>query len=445
MSDDDFMLEDDDGFDYDYDDNDYGNGADEDDDPLVVLENKYYRAKALKEEDPVSAIPSFEDILDTETDSTEWGFKALKQLIKLHCQAGAYDQAVQCYERLFGYTASVVTRNHSEKSINNILDRIGSLDNIPLLERFYTITLKALEETKNERFWIKTNLKLAKLYLQKQEFTKLRKIIQKLHTICQIASAGDDQLKGTHLLETYALEIQLYTATKNNKKLKEVYHQCVKVRSAIPHPRIMGVIYECGGKMYMDEQNWPQAQSDFFESFKNYDEAGSPQRIQVLKYLVLASMLSESSIDPFESPETKPYKNDPEIMTMTNLIMAYQKQEIAEFERIFQEHEKTIMSDPFVFKYMEGVMRTIRSQVLINTIRPYTQVDLQHLAKELNITVDKTEELLIILILDGKVTGSIDQVNRQYIAIRKPTTAALDDAMAHWVDTLALSLKQIRG
>ena len=27
------------------------------------------------------------------------------------------------------------------------------------------------------------------------------------------------------------------------------------------------------------------SQTDFFESFKNYDEAGSPQRIQVLKWV----------------------------------------------------------------------------------------------------------------------------------------------------------------
>jgi hypothetical protein len=51
------------------------------------------------------------------------------------------------------------------------------------------------------------------------------------------------------------------------------------------------------------------AQNDFFESFRNFDEAGSLQRIQVLKYFVLANMLMESDIDPFSSQETKPYRN----------------------------------------------------------------------------------------------------------------------------------------
>lgn len=97
------------------------------------------------------------------------------------------------------------------------------------------------------------------------------------------------------------------------------------MRSAIPHPRIMGVIKECGGKMWMGERigyppfflnciaerymkgQWNRASEDFFESFRNYDEAGSPQRIQVLKYLVLANMLTGSEVNPFDSQETKPW------------------------------------------------------------------------------------------------------------------------------------------
>lgn len=81
---------------------------------------------------------------------------------------------------------------------------------------------------------------------------------------------------------------------------------------------------------------WGKAQIDFFEAFRNYDEAGSPQRIQVLKYLVLAHMLMGSEIDPFDSQETKPYKNDRQIQAMTNLVVAYQRREVHEAEKILR-------------------------------------------------------------------------------------------------------------
>lgn len=44
------------------------------------------------------------------------------------------------------------------------------------------------------------------------------------------------------------------------------------------------------------------------QAFKSYDEAGSPRRVQCLKYLVLANMLMESKVDPFDAQEAKPYK-----------------------------------------------------------------------------------------------------------------------------------------
>lgn len=146
------------------------------------------------------------------------------------------------------------------------------------LEEFYSITLSALEEAKNDRLWIKTNLKLAKLWLDRKEFTRLNRILRQLHASVEqedgsggsgltksssaerlAASGGSsdvDQRKGTLLLEIYALEIQMYTEQKNHKKLKELYTQSLAVRSAIPHPRIMGVIRECGGKMHMTESEY---------------------------------------------------------------------------------------------------------------------------------------------------------------------------------------------
>lgn len=55
-----------------------------------------------------------------------------------------------------------------------------------------------------------------------------------------------------------------------------------------------------------DEDQWERASKDFFQSFNNYSDAASPQRIQVLKYLVLANLLQGGEINPFDSTETKP-------------------------------------------------------------------------------------------------------------------------------------------
>lgn len=49
------------------------------------LENQYYNSKSLKEKDPNSSLLSFQKVLDLEAgEKGEWGFKALKQMIKIN-------------------------------------------------------------------------------------------------------------------------------------------------------------------------------------------------------------------------------------------------------------------------------------------------------------------------------------------------------------------------
>ncbi|KAI7868604.1 PCI domain-containing protein [Spinellus fusiger] len=433
MSDDDFMLEDDEQ-DYDF---DYEEG-DEEELPDVNMENMYYNAKARKEDDPEGAVAEFQSVVDAEEEKGDWGFKALKQMVKISFQLNRFEQTLLYYQQLLTYIKSSVTRNYSEKSINNILDYVSTADNMSFMERFYETTLESLFESKNERLRVKTNLKLAKLWLDRKEYGRLNKILRQLHIACQKDDGTDDQRKGTHLLEVLALEIQMHTETKNNKKLKELYQQCISIKSAIPHPRIMGVIRECGGKMHMSEKQWDDAQTDFFESFKNYDEAGSPQRIQVLKYLVLATMLTESQINPFDSQETKPYKNDKEIVAMTNLVSAYQRKEIHEFEKVLNINRAYIMGDTFIRAYIDDVLKNIRTQVLIKLIKPYTRINLEFISKQLNISVEEVEELLVGLILNEKIAGRIDQVNSRLELDRKLTDTPRYEAIEKWSVNVSL-------
>ncbi|KAM0750615.1 PCI-domain-containing protein [Meredithblackwellia eburnea MCA 4105] len=406
----------------DYDDDEYGFQYEEDDDDDQAeadTENQYYTAKSQRDT-PDVALASFQKIVQSESDSGEqgeFGFKSLKQMTKLTFKLGRYDEALGYYRTLLTYTKKGVTRNVAEKSINGILDYVSAESALETrqMQEFYEVTMRTLEEAKNDRLSTKTNLKLAKLWLDRKEYTRLNKILKELHASCapDDDASEQDSSQATLQLEVYALEIQMYGETKNNKKLREIYEKSSKVRSAIPHPRIQGVLRECGGKMYMSEKDWPKAQIDFFEAFKSYDEAGSPQRIQVLKYLVLAHMLMDSQINPFDSQETKPYKNDNEIVAMTNLVSAYQRRDVHEAEKILRDNRATIMDDPFIRGYIDDVLRSLRTQWILEIIKPYTRVEIAYLARQLKIPPEEVEDILVALILDNKIQGKIDQVSQR--------------------------------
>ncbi|XP_064607751.1 COP9 signalosome complex subunit 2 [Liolophura sinensis] len=430
MSDEEFMVDDDEEYDLEY-------SEESNSEPDVDLENQYYNSKALKEDDPRAALESFQKVLELEgKDKGEWGFKALKQMIKINFKLGKYEEMMKRYKQLLLYIKSAVTRNYSEKSINSILDYISTSKQMELLQDFYETTLEALKEAKNERLWFKTNTKLGKLYFDRGDYGKLQKILKQLHISCQTDEGEDDLKKGTQLLEIYALEIQMYTAQKNNKKLKALYEQSLHIKSAIPHPLIMGVIRECGGKMHLREGEYEKAHTDFFEAFKNYDESGSPRRTTCLKYLVLANMLMKSGINPFDSQETKPYKNDNEILAMTNLVSSYQNNDINEFEKILKMNRRNIMEDPFIREHIEDLLRNIRTQVLIKLIKPYTRIHIPFISKELNIDVTEVENLLVSCILDNTINGRIDQVNQVLELDQEVSGVARYRALDIWTQQL---------
>eukprot|EP00835_Amoeboradix_gromovi_P000678 NODE_25_length_35605_cov_0.353461.p10 type:complete len:316 gc:universal NODE_25_length_35605_cov_0.353461:2142-1195(-) len=310
------------------DEDDFGFGSDGDfgseTDENAEVENKYYFAKSLKETDPLQAIQSFKEIGDG-----EYEFKAKKQIYK--CLLLLKKDAKPQLKIILDFSAKLLPY-YFEKSINNLIDFTCQHSTCESSVDLLLDISNHLKDHSNTRIWSKVQVKLASFYLQQHNFKPLPKIFKQL----QQALSESSESQATQALEIAALEIQYYSETNNNRKLKELYTRTLTIRSAIPHPKITGIIRECGGKMYCQQQDFDGARREFFESFKNYDEAGAYERIRVLKYLVLCNILSSSKINPFESPETKPYKTNEEIEGLTALMSAYQTEDIETFQMILK-------------------------------------------------------------------------------------------------------------
>lgn len=128
-------------------------------------------------------------------------------------------------------------------------------------------------------------------------------------------------------------------------------------------------------------ENWPAAQVDFFEAFNNYDEAGSSQRVIVLKYLVLAHILMGSGINPFDSQETKPYKDDVDMMPLVALLEAYESHDIHKAESILREFGEALQRDELIRTHLPDVLHELRIQYIQEYVKPYRTVRLDQLAQ----------------------------------------------------------------
>ena len=79
-----------------------------------------------------------------------------------------------------------------------------------LLQNFYETTLLALKETKNDRLWFKTKLKLGKLYYDNEEYTKLAKVLKELHKSCQASMLAFFLMFSINRKQTYPDNLKLF-------------------------------------------------------------------------------------------------------------------------------------------------------------------------------------------------------------------------------------------
>jgi len=115
-------------------------------------------------------------------------------------------------------------------------------------------------------------------------------------------------------------------------------------------------------------------------------------------------------------------------------------------KKILRENKATIMDDPFIRFYIGDLLRTLRTQYLIDLIKPYTRLELEFLARQLNVEKVEVEELLMGLILEQKVKGRIDQVNS---LLELDTSHILEkrrySALEKWTEGLENMQNQIFG
>lgn len=81
-------------------------------------------------------------------------------------------------------------------------------------------------------------------------------------------------------------------------------------------------------------------------------------------------------------------------------------------------------------------------QVLLNLTRPYRKVTMSFIARELALSAEEVEALLVDMILDQKLSAHIDQIKGHLVLQHQAAVDSSDElfvALNSWADSLALS------
>ncbi|CCE85734.1 Piso0_005358 [Millerozyma farinosa CBS 7064] len=379
-----------------------------------ILEHKYYNAKGLKEESPQQAIDAFEEITQSrpsEEEDYNWIFKSYKQIAKIEFERGRYGQVLECIKKLINIVPKI-NGNYAEDSMNRILNNYSSSDNSEFVSKVYDIVIVSLDDPNffmlnSDRLWLKVNISKLHSFLALERFSECEELIKLINKKLENVS---ETSRNSYALDVIAVEIELYSRyyPTDLAHLNQLYRKSMTISSAVTHPKIMGVIRECGAKVHFHRGNYEKARLEFYESFKSFDEAGSPLKRKILKYLILCSLLVETEVNPFESQETQTYARLDEYQSIISLIQAYDEVDIDAFYSVIDQMKNS--EDRFVDEEIfqiatETILENLRVKKTVNLLKAYSVIQFDYICSCLHVHEKGLKRLILRLVNEGRLMG----------------------------------------
>lgn len=407
-------------FEFEDDDDSNGQGSPEAHDDEMAVENAYYAAKATKEENIEKALSKFQEIAN-DVSSSGLRFKCFKQMTKIAFMRKEWHHWLEYYRKVLKEGTNV-DPSYWVESISKMLDRydFGKIDieeseKARLFEQFHQETVFALTScgTRNDRV-------LLKLYFTKVTFLKTlskssdHEILTTLEQMKVIASTAESvATKSSYLLDIIASEMEIYLNTQNVAshlpKLRQLYKQSEGLSSMIVHPRIFGLLKECGGVINLDEKKFEKASREFLGSFKSYEESVDHKRLPTLIRLIFTLCLSQLEVNPMQSEEFQSFTHIKRVMTMMKLMEIVENCDVDGYFGLKQsdEFQLALKDDELIAKNLHSLTELMRCNYLLRLLQPPSQFRMDELVQVLRLSnCEELADLILKSLKRGKLSPS---------------------------------------
>jgi len=248
---------------------------------------------------------------------------------------------------------------------------------------------------------------------------KINATLDEAHNLCKNSEGQDDSNYINQLLEIYTVRIALAEKRGYNKEVKSYFEKAHPLtQTGMVSNQVLGVLFSCGGRARMREANFSDASQYFSEAFRNYDACrNEKETIDCIKLKVVSSLLSGSKVSPFDDKAIKGYVDKPAVKNYERIV----RDILTKNADSFLNNVKYIQNDKIVLEFIAPLKRLIQKDLVLEVVKPYTNVSMAFIADRIRCTPDETENILVELILNKQIIGTIDQTSGQ---LNKPQLPA---------------------
>lgn len=255
------------------------------------------------------------------------------------------------------------------------------------------------------RMRIETNL--AELNFKLDKYNDAIQILNKL--TYELKKKEDKQL----LVESQLVESKVYHALENLPKAKAALTSVKTVANSIYIvPQLQAEIDMMSGLIAADEKDYSTSYSYFYETFEGYRSMNEIEKAgYAFKFMLFSKIMnrqSEDSLALINSAISLKYQSR-HVEAMKEVAQANKQQNLMMFQKCATVYERELFDDMVIRRHFNFLYNNLLEDNLKKIILPYSEVQIDYVAAQISLPVERVLMKLSEMILDEKIKGTLDQ------------------------------------
>ncbi|CCI45149.1 unnamed protein product [Albugo candida] len=348
--------------------------------------------------------------------------KAIYKLSQLYIQFGREKELGNLLQSL-GAFFLIIPKAKTGKIVRTVIDMISkveALDQDKALKLQADLCYDSIDWCKKEKHTFlrqRVESRLASILFQQGKYQEALDLISGL--LREIKKLDDKQL----LVEIHLIESKLYHALRNIAKAKAALTASRSISNAIyVVPKTQAQIDMMSGILHAEEYDYKTSYSYFFESFEALAQLNEPSALLCLKYMLLCKIACGDAheVNSVINGKQAAKYSGIDIEALQAVAKAHEKRSLELFQETTSKYAAQLVHDPLIKNHLGKLYERLLESNLIKIIQPFSCVEIEHVAKLINLPSKQIEIKLSQMILDHKFHGILDQGKGQLIVYDDP-------------------------
>ncbi|MES1903352.1 MAG: 26S proteasome non-ATPase regulatory subunit 11, partial [Paramarteilia canceri] len=218
------------------------------------------------------------------------------------------------------------------------------------------------------------------------------------------------------LLKLRLSESKIYAALSNIQKSRTALTAARSLSNSIFTSQLLqaDLDMQTGLLNALEHRDYKTAHSYLSEAFESYDLLSDQKSIVCLKYLLTFYIMKNKGAEYDKAMNERlqlKYGSNPTIIALKQVAVAADKGSLSMFYAALNKYQDILVEDSGINTHLAYLCDEITEKNIIKIVKPYSHVQVDHIANKIELPISQVERILSTMILDRQICGVIDQHN----------------------------------